>query len=228
MSGDATLEAFRLSDSFLSVGTYTVSSGLEQFVHDDRVEDAADLEALLRTYLRQQVGPADLVALRAAHAGGKPGTYAAVLGLKTGAAGIEERQACLLYCHGFVGTGRNRTAAALARSHRRSATCRWTRPDDGRRRRRERGAVLRLDGPIHPARGCPVRRARAGRPAAVREPTPADRRKLLCEGCSRKPNVHEFGTDILRPVSIISETTFSMGRYIAKSGNILNLRRSTR
>jgi len=68
MSDAATLESFRLADSFLPVGTYTVSYGLEQFIQDDRVEDAAELEALLSTYLRRQVGPAELVALRAAHA----------------------------------------------------------------------------------------------------------------------------------------------------------------
>ncbi|KOX94016.1 urease accessory protein UreF [Haloarcula rubripromontorii] len=73
MTDAATLESFRLADSFLPVGTYTVSYGLEQFIQDDRVEDAADLEALLSTYLRQQVGPAELVALRAAHAAATDG-----------------------------------------------------------------------------------------------------------------------------------------------------------
>lgn len=73
MSDDATLEAFRLADSFLPVGTYSVSYGLEQFVADDRVTDADDLEALLTTYLRRQVGPADLVALRVAHAAAREG-----------------------------------------------------------------------------------------------------------------------------------------------------------
>lgn len=161
MSDDAALEAFRLADSFLPVGTYTVSYGLEQFVADDRVADADDLEALLGTYLRQQVGPAELVALRAAHAAASerdldavcdadrrlaavtlakefresatqsgdrllslqtelrddelladyaervredetPGNYAVVLGVATALAGIGERRACLLCCHGFV------------------------------------------------------------------------------------------------------------------------------
>ncbi|MFC7249263.1 urease accessory protein UreF [Halomicroarcula sp. GCM10025324] len=161
MSDDATLESFRLADSFLPVGTYSVSYGLEQFVADGRVEDAADLEALLETYLRRQVGPADLVALRAAHSaacrgdldavcradrrlsavtlaaefresaqqsgdrllslqceirdeqfletyaervgdGDAPGNYAVVLGVATAIAGIDEREACLLSCHGFV------------------------------------------------------------------------------------------------------------------------------
>lgn len=69
MNADATLAALRLSDSFLPVGTDSVSYGLEQFVAADRVEDADDLAALLETYLRRQLGVADLVALRAAHAG---------------------------------------------------------------------------------------------------------------------------------------------------------------
>jgi urease accessory protein len=161
MSDDATLEAFRLADSFLPVGTYSVSYGLEQFVADDRITDADDLEALLETYLRKQLGPADLVALRAAHtaaqeedleavcaadrrlsaatlaaefresarqsgdrllslqgelrddalladyadrvaAGEAPGNYPVVLGVATGLAGVEEREACLLACHGFL------------------------------------------------------------------------------------------------------------------------------
>ncbi|WP_424000977.1 urease accessory protein UreF [Haloarcula salina] len=161
MSDAATLESFRLADSFLPVGTYSVSYGLEQFVQDDRIEDAADLEALLATYLRRQVGPAELVALRAAHAAARegdldalcaadrrlsavtlaaefressqqsgdrllslqtelrddalltdyadrvaadesPGNYAVVLGAATGLAGVDEREACLLCCHGFV------------------------------------------------------------------------------------------------------------------------------
>jgi urease accessory protein len=65
----ADLEALRLSDSALPVGTDSVSYGLEQFVAADRVTDAADLRALIETYLRQQLGPCDLVALRAAHRG---------------------------------------------------------------------------------------------------------------------------------------------------------------
>lgn len=78
MSDAATLESFRLADSFLPVGTYTVSYGLEQFIQDDRVEDASDLQALLSTYLRQQVGPAELIALRAAHAAATEGDLDAV------------------------------------------------------------------------------------------------------------------------------------------------------
>ncbi len=155
------LSAFRLADSFLPVGTYTASYGLEQFIQEGRVEDGDDLEALLETYLRQQVGPGELVALRAAYAaalagdvgavcvadrrltavtlaaefrdsaeqsgsrllslqrdlrdsdlfdqyaervaaGDAPGNYPVVLGAATALAGIDERKACLLACHGFV------------------------------------------------------------------------------------------------------------------------------
>jgi urease accessory protein len=79
MSDDATLSAFRLADSFLPDGSHTASYGLEQFVQADRVTDADELEALLETYLRRQVGPADLVALRTAHAGAGDGDLDAVL-----------------------------------------------------------------------------------------------------------------------------------------------------
>lgn len=155
------LEALRLADSFLPVGTNSVSYGLEQFVEAGRVTDAADVEVLLGTYLRRVVGPADLVALRAAHraaatgdvegvreadrrlaaltlpaefresaehsghrlldvqrsvrdddlveeyadrvdAGGTPGHYPVVLGATTARAGVGEREACLVCCHGFV------------------------------------------------------------------------------------------------------------------------------
>lgn len=78
MSNDAALEAFRLADSFLPVGTNSLSYGLEQFVQDDRVEDIEDLQALLETYLRNQTGTADLVALRAAHAAARKGNVEGV------------------------------------------------------------------------------------------------------------------------------------------------------
>ena len=78
MTDAATLESFRLADSFLPVGTDSVSYGLEQFVADDRVEDADDLRTLLSTYLRRQHGRADLVALRAAHAAAEDGGLASV------------------------------------------------------------------------------------------------------------------------------------------------------
>jgi len=73
MSDDPTLEAFRLADSFLPIGTNSISYGLEQFVQEGRIEGDADLRALLETYLRNQIGTADLVALRAAHAAARDG-----------------------------------------------------------------------------------------------------------------------------------------------------------
>ena len=73
MSDESTLAALRLADSSLPVGTDSVSYGLEQFVADDRVQDADDLRKLLETYLRRQLGVADLVALRAAHKGATAG-----------------------------------------------------------------------------------------------------------------------------------------------------------
>lgn len=161
MGEDPVLEAFRLADSFLPVGTDSLSYGLEQFVQDSRVEDVEDLQPLVETYLCNQIGTADLVALRAAHAAATqddlngvcdadrrlaavtvaaefresaeqsgarllslqrgleaepfveryaervagddaPGHYAVALGAVTGTAGIDERTACMVCCHGFV------------------------------------------------------------------------------------------------------------------------------
>ncbi|WP_122088060.1 urease accessory protein UreF [Halalkalicoccus subterraneus] len=69
MTGDdgGLLSALRLADSFLPVGSYTISYGLETFVAEDRVEDGDDLRELLADYLRGQVGPCDMVALSVAH-----------------------------------------------------------------------------------------------------------------------------------------------------------------
>lgn len=69
MNDPATLAGLRLADSFLPVGTDSLSYGIEQFVAADAVTDADDLCGLLENYLRAQFGPGDLVALRAAHAG---------------------------------------------------------------------------------------------------------------------------------------------------------------
>jgi urease accessory protein len=74
----AALEAFRLADSALPVGTNSISYGLERFVEAGRVADVSDLRALLETYLRNQVGTADLVALRAAHAAARDDDVAGV------------------------------------------------------------------------------------------------------------------------------------------------------
>jgi urease accessory protein len=73
VSDETTLTSLRLADSFLPVGSYTASYGLEQFVHANDVTDADDLEALLETYLRCLLGPGELVVLRAAHAAASEG-----------------------------------------------------------------------------------------------------------------------------------------------------------
>lgn len=78
MSDAATLESLRLADSFLPVGTDSVSYALEQFVADDSVETAGDLRALVGSVLRRQHGHADLVALRAAHVAAGVGDPSAV------------------------------------------------------------------------------------------------------------------------------------------------------
>ncbi|ADJ14035.1 urease accessory protein UreF [Halalkalicoccus jeotgali] len=67
------LSALRLADSFLPVGSYTLSYGLETFVEEDRVADADDLRGLLADYLRGQVGPCDMVALSVAHRAAREG-----------------------------------------------------------------------------------------------------------------------------------------------------------
>lgn len=67
MTDESALTAFQLADSFLPVGSYSCSYALEQFVESGRVEGADDLRRLLATYLRRQIGPGELVALRAAH-----------------------------------------------------------------------------------------------------------------------------------------------------------------
>lgn len=67
------LSALRLADSFLPVGSYTLSYGLESFVEEGRVEDGDDLRELLEDYLRGQVGPCDMVALSVAHRAAREG-----------------------------------------------------------------------------------------------------------------------------------------------------------
>lgn len=71
--GDDLLSALRLADSFLPVGSYTLSYGLETFVEEGRIEDGEELERLLEDYLRGQVGPCDMVAVSVAHRAAREG-----------------------------------------------------------------------------------------------------------------------------------------------------------
>ncbi|SFC06340.1 urease accessory protein [Halobiforma haloterrestris] len=75
----AFLTALRLSDSFLPVGGYTASYGLEQYVNEGRIEDGDDLRELLAAYLRRIVGPCETVALANAHAASGAGDLEALL-----------------------------------------------------------------------------------------------------------------------------------------------------
>ncbi|UHQ98456.1 urease accessory protein UreF (plasmid) [Natrinema zhouii] len=61
------LTALRLSDSFLPVGGYTASYGLEQYINEGRITTGDDLRDLLAAYLRRVVGPCETVALANAH-----------------------------------------------------------------------------------------------------------------------------------------------------------------
>lgn len=63
----AALSAFQFADSFLPVGAYAASYGIEEFAARDAVTDTDDLRALLTDYLRRQFGPCELVALSVAH-----------------------------------------------------------------------------------------------------------------------------------------------------------------
>lgn len=64
---DGFLAGLQVADSFLPVGNYSSSYALEQFAESGRVHDIDDVDRLLDTYLRRQVGTMDLVALRAAY-----------------------------------------------------------------------------------------------------------------------------------------------------------------
>jgi len=62
----ALLNALQLSDTFFPTGLYTLSHGLEAFVQAGLVSKT-EVEALVRDYLENVLGPADGVALSHAH-----------------------------------------------------------------------------------------------------------------------------------------------------------------
>ena len=62
----ALLNALQLSDTFFPTGRYTLSHGLEAFVQAGLVSKT-EVEALVRDYLENVLGPADGVALSHAH-----------------------------------------------------------------------------------------------------------------------------------------------------------------
>lgn len=73
------LTALRLADSFLPVGGYTASYGLEQYCNEGRIETPEELRAVIAGYLERLVGPCELVALANAHAASAEGDLEAVL-----------------------------------------------------------------------------------------------------------------------------------------------------
>lgn len=62
------LTALRLADSFLPVGGYTASYGIEQYLNEDRITEIEELGATLEAYLVRIVGPCETVAVSNAHA----------------------------------------------------------------------------------------------------------------------------------------------------------------
>ncbi len=65
-ASEAFLSALQVSDTFFPTGLYTLSHGFEAFVQAG-LASKADVEALLRDYLENVLGPADGVALSHAH-----------------------------------------------------------------------------------------------------------------------------------------------------------------
>jgi len=57
------LAIMQLSDSFFPSGLYATSNGLEILAHDRKIKNVDELQKLITVFLRQQIGPADCVAL---------------------------------------------------------------------------------------------------------------------------------------------------------------------
>jgi urease accessory protein len=57
------INLLQLSDSFFPSGMYSTSSGLETFFYQKRIQTSTELKQLITTYLENQIGPADCVAL---------------------------------------------------------------------------------------------------------------------------------------------------------------------
>lgn len=79
MSSLSFLTALRLADSFLPVGTYTSSYGMEQYLNEGRIETVEELGNLVAAYLEGIVGPTDVVAVGNAHEATATGAFERLL-----------------------------------------------------------------------------------------------------------------------------------------------------
>jgi len=61
------LSLLQLSDSFFPTGLYTMSNGLETVFSEKKIVGIDDLYELIKTNIKQQIGPADCVALACAY-----------------------------------------------------------------------------------------------------------------------------------------------------------------
>lgn len=64
---DELLGIMQMSDSLFPAGTFAMSNGIEAMHRAGDISTAADLEALLRSYLAHQTGPSDCAAAALAH-----------------------------------------------------------------------------------------------------------------------------------------------------------------
>jgi len=57
------LSFLQLSDSFFPTGLYTTSNGLEVLFYEGKLKKPKHLQYLIKTFLFQQIGPIDCIAL---------------------------------------------------------------------------------------------------------------------------------------------------------------------
>jgi len=60
---ESLLSIMQLSDSFFPAGMYTMSNGLETLFYQNKIKNAKQLQALVESCIRMQIGVADCVAL---------------------------------------------------------------------------------------------------------------------------------------------------------------------
>ena len=63
MDDSIDISIMQLADSFFPTGLYTTSNGLEYLFHQKEIKNSNDLFNLIKTFITQQIGPTDCVAL---------------------------------------------------------------------------------------------------------------------------------------------------------------------